>query len=303
MWAIALCAWSPYYRHKLKLVALPSINAALEYATGPIQFILHTDEPGDFSDVNFAGDVNIRKFEPILGANINSNESYESYGNADRMAIEIASEDANIAFLPADVMVSREFFAASEKQFAQGKRAIVGSAARTMVAPEDCPAGLSARQLLDFSFLREHRHPVTKGCWYGKGKNKVAWMTYWEGPHGIVGRAFHLHPFAVKNDRVLFFKGSTIDIDLLNRFSQDEIHVVTDPNEMSFAEISGLEKMLPLIAPQLPEPVSIGSIVAWARAYTIPMQRFLFTHRIVVQGTGDDHLDEMPANEILRILG
>ncbi len=303
MWVISIAAWTPHYRAKLKLVALPSINAALAHATGPIQFILHTDEPGDFADVHFAGSINIRKFEPILGTHLNSNESYESYGNADRLAIEIVPDDAYIAFLPSDVMVSREFFAASEKRFTQGKRAIVGSAARTLVAPEDCPAGLSARELLDFSFLKEHRHPVTQGCWYGQGKNKIAWMTYWEGPHGIVGHAFHLHPFAVKNDRVLFFNASTIDIDLLNRFSRDEIHIVTDPSEMSFAEISGLEKMLPLIAPQLPDPVSIGSIVSWGRHYASPLHRWFFSHRIVVQGTGEDHLDEGPANEILRILG
>mgnify|MGYP001614507718 FL=1 len=293
MWVISLAAWTTYYRAKLKLVALPSINAALAHATGPIQFILHTDEPADFADVHFAGDVDIRLFQPDPSA------VYQSYGNADRIALELAPEDANIALIPSDVMVSCEFFEASEKRFAQGKGAIVGSAARTLVAPEDCPAGLSARDLLGWSFSGERQHPVSAGCYYGEGKNVVGWMTYFRGPQGTVGRAFHLHPFAVRNDRVLFFNRETVDLDLLDRFSKDEIHVVVDPDEMAFAEISGTEKAIP----QMAHPVSVGSIVSWARNHSTPLQRYLFQHRIVVQGTGEDHLDEVPANEILRILG
>ncbi len=294
MWVISLCAWRPYYRAKLKLVALPSINAALAHATGPIQFILHTDEPDDFKNVHFAGDVILREFH----GNVVGDTIYNSYGEADRIALEMAPEGANIAFLASDIMVSKEFFHASEKRFAEGKRCIIGSAARTMAPLDNCPAGLSARELLDWSFSRERQHPATAGCYYGQGKNWVSWMTYFEGQHGTVGRAFHLHPFAVKNDRVLYFNGVTVDLDIIDRFTKDEIHVVVSPDEMAFAEISGLEKTV-LQA----DPVSINTIVRWARNHTSPLQRWLFTKRIVVQGTGEDHLDEEPANEILRILG
>ncbi len=221
MWVISLCAWTPYYRAKLKMVALPSINAALAHATGPIQFILHTD-------------VDIRLFQPDPSA------LYQSFGNADRLALESAPEDANIAFLTSDIMVSKEFFRACEKRFVEGKRAIVGHAARTLVALEDCPAGLSARQLLDFSLCREHRHPVTAGCVFGEGRNTVAWCTYWEGPKGTVARFFHAHPFAVVNDRALWFDRETVDLDLLERFTKDEIHVVVDADEVAFAELRRL---------------------------------------------------------------
>ncbi len=293
MWVISLSAWTPYYRAKLRYVALPSINAALAHATGPIQFVLHTDEPDEFKDVHFAGDVDIRLFQPDARA------LYQNYGNCDRLAIEAAPEDSYIALLTSDIIVNVEFFANAEKRFAKGSRAIIGSAARTLADLSDIPVGLKARELLDWGFDPVRRHPVTAGCMWGTGRNLVAWMTYWEGPHGIVGRAFHMHPFCVVNDRALYFQRETCDLDLIDRFKQDEVYVACDPTEFAFTEISGLEKAIQ----QMPAPISIGSIVSWARHHTSPMQRFLFTHRIVVQGTGEDHLDEEPANEILRILG
>jgi hypothetical protein len=291
-WVISLSAWTPHYRHKLRLVALPSINAALAYATGPIKFILHTDAPDEFKDVHFAGDVEFRHF---IGA---SDFPYQSYGNCDRMALESAPEDCNIAFLTSDIIVSREFFSNAEKQFAKGKRAIVGHAARTLAAPEHCPAGLSARQLLGWSLSGERLHPVTAGCMYGQGHNLVAWCTYFQGPHGVIAHAFHMHPFAVVNDRHLWFNRETCDLDLLERFSRDEIYVACDPDEFAWAEISGLEKAIP----QLPAPVSVGSIVSWARLHTTPLQRWLFSHRILVQGMDEDHLDEAPCKQVLEIL-
>lgn len=292
-WLISLSAWTPHYRHKLRYVALPSINAALEHAIGPIQFILHTDAPEEFADVHFAGEVELRKFEGRNGDGM-----YQSYGECDRMALESAPEDCNIAFLTSDIMVSREFFSASEKRFAEGKSAIVGHAARTLAAPEDCPAGLAARQLLDWSFSGERRHPVTAGCTFGKGHNLVAWCTYFQGTHGTIAHAFHMHPFAVVNNRTLWFNRETVDLDLLDRFERNEIYVACDPNEFAFAEISGLEKAIP----QMQAPVSVGSIVSWGRLHTTPLQRWLFSHRILVQGTDGDHLDEAPCRQVLEIL-
>jgi hypothetical protein len=107
-----------------------------------------------------------------------------------------------------------------------------------------------------------------------------------------------MHPFAVVNDRHLWFNRETCDLDLLERFSRDEIYVACDPDEFAWAEISGLEKAIP----QLPMPVSVGSIVSWARLHTTPLQRWLFGHRILVSGTDQDHLDEAPCKQVLEIL-
>jgi hypothetical protein len=294
MWVISLCAWGKSYHEKLLKVALPSINAALGYANiSDAQFYLYTDDPKAFAGAIFWGNVD---FRPVDHAR--SLDHYRTYGRCDLTTLQTAPEDCRIAFLTSDILVNIEFFANAEKQFAQGKKAIIGSAARTLAAPEDCPKGLSARQLLDWSFSRERRHPVTEGCFWGRGRNLVAWCTYFEGPRGIVARAFHLHPFAVVNDRVLYFDKFTVDLDLIERFSYGELYVAVDPDEFAFAEISGLEKAIP----QLPQTISVPSIVNWARHWTTPMQRWLFEHRIVVQGDGSDHLDEGPCEDILSLL-
>jgi hypothetical protein len=67
---------------------------------------------------------------------------------------------------------------------------------------------------------------------------------------------------------------------------------------MAFAEISGPEKDIPQ-----GEPLNVNSVVRWARGNTTPLQRWLFTHRLIISGNGDDHLDEEPAAEILGVLG
>ncbi len=293
MWVISLCAWSPPYHEKLIKVALPSINAALEYANISAQFYVYTDDKKALSGAYFRGDV---EFRPVDHAR--EGDHYQTYGRCDLTTLQTAPEDCKIAFLTSDILVNLEFFANAEKRFAQGKRAIIGHAARTLAAPEDCPIGLPARKLLDWSFSRERRHPVTAGCMWGTGRNLVAWCTYFEGPHGIVARAFHLHPFAVVNDRVLYFDKFTVDLDLIERFTYDELYVAVDPDEFSWAEISGPEKTIP----QLSQPISVVSISNWAKHFATPVQRFLFTHRIVVQGDGSDHLDEGPCEDILALL-
>jgi hypothetical protein len=290
MWLISIAAWGEHYRHKLIAGALPSINAAIDYAKADVKFISHTDSPEAFDDVVFNGAIEFRPVHPVSCA-------YTSYGNCDRDVLDRAPEGCYIAFLTSDIIISREFFANAEKRFAEGKRAIVGSAARTLVDPAHCPAGFESRALLDWSF--SHKHPVTEGCFWARGRNLVTWCLYFEGPHGTVARAFHLHPFAVVNDRYLFFQRETVDLDLLERFTHDEIHVVTDADECSFAEISGLEKTIPHR-----EPLCIGSVISWAIGHTTELQRWLFAnHRIVVSGTGEDNLDIEPCNEISRILG
>lgn len=292
MWVISLCAWGSNYHEKLLKVALPSINAALEYANISAQFYIYTDDEKALSGANFRGDVEFRPVDHAREA-----DHYRTYGNCDQTTLQTAPEDAMIAFLTSDIIISREFFSASEKRFAEGKSCIIGTAARTLAHPDTAPPGLTSRDLLNWSFDPVRRHPVTDGCIFGVGKNIVTWCLYFPGPHGVVARAFHLHPFSLVNNRCLWFNRETIDLDLMERFSYDEVHVVVDADEMAFAEISGSEKSILQTV-----PLSVTSVAYWARNFATPMQRWLFGHRIVVQGDGSDHLDEGPCEDILALL-
>lgn len=288
-WLITVPCWGSEYIEKFKTCTLPSINSALSEIKSPARFVIHTENPNAFVGAEFKGPV---EFHAVpLGRCL-----YTTFGNAHREILELAEDGECIAFLTADIIVSKECFANAEKRFRDGKRAIVITAARTLAKPIECPIGASSVDLLEWSF--SHKHPVTEGCYWGRGRNTVTWALYFEGEHGTVLRAFHLHPFALVNDRPLYFNRETVDLDLLERFSHDEIHVVTDPSEMSFAEISGAEKSIPQGV-----PLCVDSTVAWARHHTTKLHRWLFGHRIVIRGTAEDTHDVAPAEEILGILG
>lgn len=288
-WVIGCPVWGEKYIHKFLTATLPAINAALSEVQGDIRFVIHTDDFPAFIGAPFRGKV---EFHPVPYGRC----LYSTFGNAHREILELAEDGDAIAFLTADIIVSKECFKNAESRFKEGKRAIVVTAARTMAEPEECPIGVSSRDLLEFSFT--HKHPVTEGCYWGKGRNTVTWAIYFEGERGTVCRAFHLHPFAVVNDRPLYFNRETVDLDLLECFEREEIHVVCDADEMSFAEISGNEKSLPL-----GNPLCVDSVVRWARHNTTALQRWLFQHRICVRGRPDDRLDEEPCREILGVLG
>lgn len=291
-WLIAIPCWGDSYREKFLTGILPSIKEALREVNGNFRFLIHTDKPEDFFNVPFPGTVDLRA-QPD-GACL-----YTAFGNAHRDALATAKKGECIAFLTSDIVISKECFVAAEKRFNEGKRGIVVTAARTLSEPKDCPAGMASRDLLEWGFHRQHE--VTKGCYFGAGTNLVAWCTYFDGPNGTVARCFHIHPFACIKDRNLIFPetDTTIDLSFLEtNYRKEEIHVVTNPDEMSVAEISGEEKHT-----IVGTTVGIGSIVSWAQHNTTDFQRWIFSHRIVVRGTGEDNLDIVPCNEIIRILG
>lgn len=291
-WLIAVPCWGASYREKFLIGILPSINAALSEIKGKVRFIIHTDEREAFFNAKFSGSLDLRAQPEGVCL-------YTAFGNAHRDALKSALSGECVCFLTSDIVVSKECFLNAEKRFREGKRAILTTIARTISKPEDCPSGMASRDLLEWSFNREH--DVTKGCYYEKGTNVVGWCTYFEGVHGTVAHCFHTHPFCVLNDRPLSFPitDTTIDLSFIETcFDRSEIHVITDPDESSFAEISGDEKQ-----PISGNVVGVGSIVSWAMHNTTDFQRWISTHRIVVRGTGEDHLDEEIWREVLSILG
>ncbi len=57
---------------------------------------------------------------------------WEEFALANREALELAEPGEAVAFINADMVCSREIFAASERRFAEGKRLIMMAASRTL---------------------------------------------------------------------------------------------------------------------------------------------------------------------------
>src|SRR5262249_9147668 len=106
--------------------------------------------------------------------------------------------------------------------------------------------------------------------------------------------------FAVIKQPNLTFGGLTIDEDLPNAFSLDELFVVTD--ELGFAE-SSPDGIFKIIDPTLPL-ITKNGVITFASKYGMhKAHKWFFKHRIIVEGACTDQSDVPICDEIVRALG
>jgi hypothetical protein len=71
---------------------------------------------------------------------------------------------------------------------------------------------------------------------------------------------------------------------MVNSYTRDEVHVVTDPSEMALAEVSPADRVFPTQR----VPMSERSVADWAARHAIDRHRWFFRDNpIVIQGAGD----------------
>src|SRR5262245_14608934 len=114
-WLLAIPVWGDDYFGLFEKVVWPSIKMALAGASGHVRYCFHTDRPdeiraliGDKADATFLW--------PSAG------DTWMTYSQAHREAAAQARTGEAIAFLNADILLSKECFGAAERRFAQGKR-------------------------------------------------------------------------------------------------------------------------------------------------------------------------------------
>lgn len=287
-WLISVPVWGARCIDAFSGVVLPSLRVAIAAGiSGQVRFIVHTDEPGKIEQLlgSFA-----REIYPVPAG-----ESFHhSAGAANRDALARARPGECVALVNADMVASREVFAAAERSFAAGKRMIMMAASRTLGG--EPPVGAASAELLYWTMRR--RHPAIAECFWGKGRSGTPWAIYFECGSHVVLHGFHLHPFAVMKDRTLTFDGVTIDFDLADNYRQEEIHLVMDADEAAFAELSPPERVFPL----RPDVISVESIARWASRRATPRHRWLFEQPIAICGRGADIGDRAVCADILRAI-
>jgi hypothetical protein len=287
-WLIAIPAWGPRCFDLFLNKALPAVVAAQGGISGNARLIVHTDKPVLVQQLlggAFRGSI-VREVPP-------GKTPHESFGHAHREALQFAADGECVAFINADMVGSIELFSAAEKRFLAGKRMIMMAGSRTVGG--DAPIGAKSADLLRWAM--QHRHPAIQECFWGSGRSGTPWAIYFERGDDIVLHGFHLHPFAVMKDRHLKFEGKTIDVDLADNFKWDEIHLVTDPDEASFAEISPPERVFPLRS----RAIGVVDIADWAKRHATPLHRRLFAQQIRIKGrSGPDVTAQRICAAILR---
>jgi hypothetical protein len=209
--------------------------------------------------------------------------------------IDVARTGDRVVMLNADIMVSREAFLAVEKRFRKGKKAVVCGGTRTQLGPLTwAPPPLPARALARWAF--DHPHKITRNFVWGSGTTTHPSIVYFSNGPSVVLRGFHIHPLAVVKDRALPFNGS-VDLNLVEAYKFEEIHVVTDVDELAIAEISEKGKG----HYESDRVLTVSQIVAFALRGATPMHWWNWRHRIMLAGDGVGVSDSEVADEVLRL--
>lgn len=287
-WLISIPVWGKYHTDTFIRYALPALR--LVKCNLDVQLIVHTDDASKLWKEMAGLPV---QFRPLL----EGPTPHDTFGNCHREAIELAETGQFVLLLCADMVASKEVLAASEARFAEGKKLIIAAATRcAMKKVNKPPLGATARELLDWTLTSVH--PSVQDCFWGTGGSMLPWALYFKSETSVVVRGFHLHPISMVKSPGLTFTGISIDEFLVDKFTEEEIHVVTSPDELALAELSPPERMFKC----LPHPMTPKSVYIWANHRTTPRHRWLFTHRIVIQGVGEELSDVAPCEAILEKL-
>lgn len=288
-WLVIIPTWGQRHVDAFRKVVFPAIAAATAGMQSEFRFIIHNSHDRDkIAEVTKGFSVEFMRVPEV-------ENFHHCLSTCHREAMAKATRGEYIAFINADMVPSVEIFRATEARLAAGKKLVVTMGTRTLAGTELPPVGAKSADLLRWAWA--HPHPWTVDCTWGSGRAQIPSVLYFQREGQVVMHGFHLHPFALVNDRPLRF-GVTIDADLLEAYTHEETHIVTDADELSFAEISPRERDLGRGA----TPVNIQSMIRWAHS-TTHTHRWLFTHPIAIIGDGSDVGDREVCSSILAGLG
>jgi hypothetical protein len=292
-WLISIPVWGDDYFKTFRRVCVPSLLAAVKNL-GPkhdVRFLIHTDQTTERVAEALPG-------QQLLVRPIPAKPTYVALQEGHADAIAFASPDERVVLLNADLVVSGNLLTRCAEHFEAGSQAVVLLGIRTTAGP-DVPVNATPRDLLVWAW--EHRHQIIRDLEWPRGGSMVPTNLFFmdDETGSIVARGFHLHPVAiVKHDEIRF--KSTIDGDLLDCFPYDRIHVVTSPDDCAMLEVSSPDRRFPVRGTVL-TPCNVAGAMH-SRATTT--HRWLFSHRIVVCGSGDNFLmDSDVVEDIMAALG
>lgn len=296
-WLISVPVWGEHYLRVFERCAAPALRAAVAHFAAErisvsklpeIRFIVHTNAEDRVRAALEGCEVEVRP--------ISNKPTYVALQESHADAARSAEPGDVVVFLNADLVVSGNLLSQIAAHIRAGKTAVVLLGIRTTQGAEPPPPGVAPRALLEWAWF--HRHQIIRDLELPTGSSMLPTNLFWSRGESTIARGFHLHPAAIVKPPALNFR-STIDGDLLDSYSRDAIHVVTDPDDCALCEVSPPNRRFPV-----GRPLSVDSVARSMVTRASPLHRWLFEHRIVVRGTGDDIIgDRSFAHDVLARLG
>jgi hypothetical protein len=263
---ISVPVWGDWHSHLFRMVSYPSYQHQL----GPDdRLIIHGTR---FPDIE-------AEYHPL---DVKTDDHAKSaLGHRDAIT---RANGGPVVFIPPDCAVSAGALDAIRRRLGEGKRFIALCSIRAnRNAPR--PPGFDPRSLIDWAL--KHPHEITKrSTWGNKDSLSQLSINLFPTECGAVARCYHLHPILIQTENANF--SGTIDDELPNRFSPEEIHIVTDSDEMAMVELTPDSRQLSLYA----KPPSVDRIKDFAR-HVGPTNRYFFTQRIVLKARDGSDFHEI----------
>lgn len=291
-WLISVPVWGAGYLRTFADIAAPALLAAVSRIDEPVKFIVHTDTPDAVRAALVAGDVEVRP--------VGQKPTYVALQESHADVVRSAASGDRVVLLNADLVVSGNLLTRCAEHFAAGRQAVVLLGIRTVIdasrGPERLAPGADPERLLVWAW--KNRHQIIRDLEWPQGTSLLPTNLFFARGSSIVARAFHLHPAAIiKHDAIAF--SSTIDGDLLDYFSREAIHVVTDPKDCSMYEASPAARRFPVRSGS-GLGMSPGRVAASMLGRASETHRWLVTHRIGVVGPVVDCGDEEVTAQIIE---
>ncbi len=290
-WYVSTPVWGDFFRKVFVERAVPSYLAALildNVGAEQVKWIIHTDQPG-FADRDLHG-YPVTYIQTFPGAAF-----YDEYRECHLSVLrDFAKPGDWVSLLNADFIVSNNFFVRIREHLSGNHKAVAALGMRTLLDEHLPPTSADPRTLLSWGW--SHKHEETRESVWGSGHFWPPTIVFFEEGDSVVARSFQIHPVAIVKDYPIEIVTSA-DGETLENFPFETIHVVSDPDDLAFIEMSPFGKCGPIDEDLL----SIGAVVGLMHSHYMraPLYRWQFGHRIVIKGDGAHVGDTQIAKAIL----
>lgn len=272
-WLISIPIWGDAYFAKFE-AAWASLLAAAAGVSGAATLIAHTDRQDRIAAMSSA--ILPIETRPI---SVSGDGYYVTMSDAHRRVMALADPGDVVVLMVADAVVSANAFSACDRAFTRGKKIVAACPVRAL--DDRLPPPLQSRALLDHAW--RNRHPIVRSStWPGHrgGCGHELCRIFFDGGADVVARTWLPHPLAYVADGRSTAFGNSPDMDLVANFSPDEIHLVTDPDELAYVALESPSRTLS------PEP-PISERLRGERL-SLDVHRWLLSHRVCICGRNVD---------------